>query len=147
MPDTTADSTSSPTMPIGLDITPDQHQNDAFRQRLESGDDEPVILLNLIGFDSAEGQATYSSGYGAPVLQLLADVGAKQIFGGKVNGCLIGDEEANRWNQLWLTWYPSRDAVGRMVENPAYGQAHQSREAGLSRTLVLDVTEIFRDLS
>jgi uncharacterized protein (DUF1330 family) len=138
---------SEPTMPVGTNITPDQAQMEAFQQRLDGGGDQPVILLNLIGFDSPEGQATYSADYGAPVLQLLADVGAKQLFGAKVNGTVIGDADANDWDQLWLTWYPSRDAVRRMVENPAYGLAHRSREASLARTLVLDVTELFRDLS
>jgi len=32
-----------------------------------------------------------------------------------------------------------------MVDEKAYGEAHRSRESGLARTLVLDVTEMFRD--
>jgi len=103
-------------MSLGTDITPDEDQAAAFRAALDNDDGQPVILLNLLHFDDAEGQAIYTGGYGAPVLQILADVGAKQIFAANVNRTLIGDQEANQWDQLWLTWCPNRDAVRQMVE-------------------------------
>ncbi len=134
-----------PNMPLGTTITPDAQQAAAFRAAIDHDDGQPVILLNLLAFDDAEGQATYTAGYGTPVLQLLADVGAKQIFAAKVNRTLIGDQENNQWDQLWLTWYPNRTAVKQMVEGQAYGEAHRNRESGLARTLVLDITEMFRD--
>jgi uncharacterized protein (DUF1330 family) len=59
---------------------------------------------------------------------------------GKVDQALIGDVDANDWDAVALVQYPSRNAFVEMTSTKEYDAAHEHRESGLQRTVVLACT-------
>lgn len=88
--------------------------------------DGPVVMLNLLKFKPG-GQAEYLK-YGAAVQPLLAENGARMIFSGRAEFCLIGHAD---WDMVALVEYPSRQALITMTTSEAYQAIHHHREAGL----------------
>ncbi len=106
---------------MGLDITPE-----ALDRFLKSGDDGPVVLVNLIRL-RPDGQDAYRR-YGEAVAPLLARHGAKLLYAGSAVGTLIGDE---RWDYAAVTEYPSRSALAGLVRDPEFEATTPLRHAAL----------------
>ena len=64
----------------------------------------------------------------------------KILWLGSADHVFIGDVDANDWDQVALVSYPSRQAFIDMVSTPQYNDAHEHREAGLERTVVIACT-------
>ena len=66
--------------------------------------------------------------------------GGKVLWMGKVDQTLIGDLDANDWDAIALVQYPSRKAFIEMATSKEYDAAHEHREGGLERTVLLACT-------
>lgn len=90
--------------------------------------DGPVVMVNLLKFKPDGGAEEYAK-YGAAVAPLLEKVGAKILFSGQANVCLIGNAD---WDAVALVEYPNKQALFKMAQSPEYQAIHHHREAGLS---------------
>ena len=66
--------------------------------------------------------------------------GGKVLWMGKVDQTLIGDLDADDWDSIALVQYPSRKAFIEMTTSKEYDAAHEHRESGLERTVLLACT-------
>ncbi len=89
--------------------------------------DGPVVMLNLLKFKPDGGQAEYMK-YGMAVQPLLAKVGAKSLFFGLAQLCVIGNAD---WDMIGLVQYPNKEALGNMTATPEYEAIHHHRLDGL----------------
>jgi uncharacterized protein (DUF1330 family) len=111
---------------------PDAEQLDpaAFEEFLahsRSGDDGPVVMLNLIALQADGGFERYGL-YGEAVAPILERIGAEVLFSGAGGAALIGSEQ--RWDLVLLVQYPSRAAFLGMIGSPEYQAiAHLRTEA------------------
>ena len=112
--------------------TPEQQQ--AF---LALPGDGPVIMLNLLKFKPDGGQAEYMK-YAVGVQPLLQKVGAKALFFGSADFCLIGNAD---WDAIGLVQYPNKLALGKMTSMPEYQAIHGHRLAGLEGQVLYAMTQ------
>jgi uncharacterized protein (DUF1330 family) len=104
----------------------------------------PVVMLNLIKFKSAEGQASYAR-YMKEAGKFVEGVGGKVLYLGKPEELLNGDET---WDLLMLVQYPSRRAFLSMANNPDYLKIHRFREEGVERAVLYATDPIrFKDIA
>ena len=118
---------------------------DQFVELMEAPDVGPVVMLNLLKFKvHAEGGEGSGAGeyakYGDAVVQMVEARGGKVLWMGRADQILIGDV-ADDWDSVALVQYPSRKAFVEMVSTPEYEQAHEHRESGLERTVLIACTE------
>ena len=114
------DSTSGAT--IALLPTPAQMQD-----FLALPDDHPIVMVNLLKFKPDGGQAEYAK-YAAGIQPILEKLGAKLLFAGKAEYCLIGKAD---WDMVALVQYPRKKTLLQMSISPEYRAIHHHREAGL----------------
>ncbi len=111
-------------------VEAEQLNPEAFREFLErsrSGDDGPVVMLNLLAMKPDGGMEKYME-YGAAVAPILEGVGGKMIFSGTGSSALIGS--SRDWDLVLLVRYPSRAAFLGMIGSPEYQAiAHLRTEA------------------
>jgi uncharacterized protein (DUF1330 family) len=133
-------------------IRPNQEQ---FVELATSPDEGPVVMLNLLKFKAQAsgtgGAAEAGSGadaykrYGEAALKMVDEQGGRVLWQGRADQILIGDPDAD-WDSVVLVEYPSRKAFIEMVTKPKYEEAHEHREAGLERTLLVAMTEQYRGM-
>ena len=134
-------------------VMPNETQLKEFNEQEE---DEPIFMVNLLKFkklaqypDKREtnltGQEAYAI-YGKEVVEHLAKVGGKPIFGGNVERLMLGEVE-DLWDQVAIAMYPSRKAMLEMISDPDYIESAQHRVAGLEGQLNIEtsVEEIFKN--
>jgi haloalkane dehalogenase len=90
-------------------------------------DDSPIVMVNLLKFKPDGGQAEYAK-YAAGVQPILEKLGAKLLFSGKAEFCLIGQAD---WDMVALVQYPRKKTLLQMSISPEYRAIHHHREAGL----------------
>jgi uncharacterized protein (DUF1330 family) len=73
-------------------------------------------------------------------VQMVEARGGKVLWLGGVDQTLIGDLDADAWDAVALVQYPSRKAFIDMTTSKEYDAAHEHRESGLERTLLLACT-------
>jgi len=117
-------------------IRPNKEQ---FLELMNAPDEGPVVMLNLLKFKPREGAAEYGK-YSNSVVKMVEDRGGKMLWLGKVDQTLIGDIDANGWDAIALVQYPSRKAFIEMTTSKEYEGAHEHREGGLERTVLLACT-------
>jgi uncharacterized protein (DUF1330 family) len=118
---------------------------DQFAELAAAPDATPVVMLNLLKFkpradadDTATGEQSYRS-YGDVAVKMIEERGGSVIWAGRADQILIGDVSED-WDQVLLVQYPSRAAFLDMVSQPKYLEAHEHRESGLERTIVVACT-------
>jgi len=116
-------------------ITPNRDQFAALAAAEDTG---PVVMLNLLKFRPREGAQRYAA-YGDAVRPMVEATGGRLIYAGRCDQTLIGDA-ADGWDAIAVVEYPSRKAFIEMVTRPDYQKAHEHREAGLERTMLLATT-------
>jgi uncharacterized protein (DUF1330 family) len=119
-------------------ITPNRRQ---FEQLAQAPDEGPVVMLNLLKFKSEAGDGTGSGAeayarYGDTAVEMVEARGGKVLWAGRGDQILIGDPDED-WDQVVLVQYPSRKAFIEMVTTPEYMEAHEHREQGLERTVLV----------
>lgn len=115
--------------------------HDQFGALIEAPDDGPVVMLNLLKFKQRSTDGAASGGqaykkYGDAAVEMIERRGGKVIWTGRAEQVLIGDPTQD-WDVVLLVQYPSRKAFIEMVSTPEYEEAHEHREAGLERTIVI----------
>ena len=123
-------------------IRPNKEQ---FVELMNAADDAPVVMLNLLKFKGTADDGTSSGSseyakYGDSVVQMVEDRGGKVLWMGRADQTLIGDATEG-WDSVALVEYPSRKAFIDMVTAPDYEKAHEHRESGLERTVLIACTE------
>ena len=125
-------------------IRPNKQQ---FIELMSAPDEGPVTMLNLlkfkekadgVGASGASGAEEYGK-YGDAVVQMVEARGGKVIWMGRADQMLIGNPEED-WDSVALVQYPSRKDFVEMVSSPEYESAHEHREGGLERTVLLACT-------
>jgi uncharacterized protein (DUF1330 family) len=114
---------------------------DQFLALLEAPDEGPVVMLNLLKFKRRSSDGSSTGGeeykkYGDAAVEMIEARGAKVIWSGRAEQILIGDP-ADDWDVVLLVQYPSRKTFVDMVSTPEYEAAHEHRESGLERTIVV----------
>lgn len=110
---------------------------DAWERILALPGDDPVLILNLLDFEPETGEASYAR-YLQGVAPAFLAAGGEQIFFGPAALC-FGTEADADWDAAILTRYPSPQALANMWLADDYIEAHQAREDGLAKSLVLVV--------
>jgi uncharacterized protein (DUF1330 family) len=117
---------------------------DQFVELMEAPDEGPVVMLNLLKFktlaDGTGSGASEYAKYGDAAIQMVEARGGKVLWMGRADQILIGDP-AQDWDSVALVQYPSRKDFVEMVSTPEYEQAHEHRESGLERTVLIACTE------
>ena len=107
-------------------------------------------MINLLHFSRPEtedeapaseaggsaGAAAYRE-YSEQVVTMVEARGGHVIWTGRPEHVLIGDTDRDAWDLVALVSYPSRSAFMEMVTSPSYEKAHEHRERGLDRTVLL----------
>ena len=101
-------------------------------------DDKPIVMVNLLKFKPNGGQAEYAK-YAAGVQPILEKLGAKLLFSGKAQFCLIGQAD---WDMVALVQYPRKKTLFQMSIMPEYRAIHHHREAGLAGQINYAVVQI-----
>jgi uncharacterized protein (DUF1330 family) len=108
----------------------EQLDPEAFREFLErsrTGDDGPVVMLNLLALKPDGGFDKYME-YGAAVAPILERIGGRPLYTARGSRALIGGERV--WDLVLLVEYPSRAAFLEMIGSPEYQAiAHLRTEA------------------
>jgi len=125
-------------------ISPLRSQVKAYATHAEA-ESKPVVMLNLLKFDGADGAKIYNEKYGLPTTQFVKDVGGRILWSGQVDQVLAGSTQRNDWDAVILVSYPSRNALLSMMKNPEYQAIHLHREAGLADTALVALSELMRD--
>jgi uncharacterized protein (DUF1330 family) len=129
-------------------ITPTREQFTEFAGGARDGE---VVMLNLLHFgrpDESDGvgdgddDATPTGAgayrdYSDQVVKMVEARGGRVIWTGRPEHVLIGDPAVDGWDLVALVSYPSRQAFVDMVTSPSYEAAHEHRERGLDRTVLL----------
>lgn len=89
------------------------------RELLDSAQQGPVVMLNLLKFKADGGEATYRR-YGEAVLPIVGKLGGRLLWQGRADSVVIGDAAADGWDAVALVEYPSRQAFIAMVSSAEY---------------------------
>ena len=119
-------------------ITPNRDQFKALAEAA-ARDGGKVVMLNLLKYRRGGGSGEYRQ-YGDAVTSMVERTGGRLLYLGRCDQVLIGDADANEWDAVALVEYPNRQAFIDMVSRPDYQKAHEHREAGLERTVLLATT-------
>ena len=113
-------------------ITPTTEQFLALAQDQRPGE---VVMLNLLKFKADGGSESYGR-YGDAAVSMVEERGGKVLWMGRAEHVVIG-EEHDEWDAVALVSYPSKQAFVDMVTQPKYMEAHEHREQGLERTVLI----------
>jgi uncharacterized protein (DUF1330 family) len=115
-----------------------------------SGEDAPVVMVNLLKFKErasyADGRETALSGleayrlYASEMRKLVEAAGGRFLFGGQVEGLLLGEVE-ELWDMVGLVEYPSPKTLVQIASSPGFQEIEAHREAGLAGQLNITVRE------
>ena len=120
--------------------TPEQMQ--AF---LALPDEVPIVMVNLLKFKPAGGAAEYAK-YAAGIDPILKKIGAKVLFSGEAQFCLIGQAD---WDAVALVQYPRKEValrnghVARVSGHPSVSRGRSGRADQLRRRAKRSCRHVF----
>jgi uncharacterized protein (DUF1330 family) len=94
-----------------------------------TGEDAPVVMLNLLAFKPDGGQERYEE-YGEAVGPSLEKVGGRIVFMGAPAPALLGEES---WDLVILVEYPTRQAFLDMIGSAEYQAIGHLRTEALAK--------------
>ena len=132
-------------------LRPTDEQLSAFMTGEHDG--KPVAMLNMLKFrQKAEypheylaehpeaanrtGREAYDI-YSKQTMPFLFSVGGQLLWMGNVASTFIGPSE-EAWDRVFLVYYPSRDALKKMLMNPAYQATGFHRSAALEDSRLIE---------
>lgn len=120
-------------------ITPTPQQFEAFAHHERDGE---VVMINLLHFAPGDGSASSEGAdayrrYGDSAVKMVEARGGRVVWMGRPEQVVIGDADHDQWDLAVLVSYPSRRAFVDMVTTTEYQKAHEDRERGLDRTVLL----------
>ncbi len=95
----------------------------------------PVVMVNILkfkdrsGIGEETGKEAYKR-YARNVTPLLAKVGGKFLWAGKVNQVIIGDQD-HKPDQILIVQYPSKEAFLEMATSEEYSIVGKDRDIAL----------------
>jgi uncharacterized protein (DUF1330 family) len=102
----------------------------------------PVVMLNLEKYAVPDGRDEYLV-YSRGFIPLLKRCGGTILWAGDVTGVALGDDAADDWDYAVLVRYPDRQAFVEVMTSAEYAAINVHRLAGLSRHVILPVTETY----
>ena len=115
-------------------IEPDKEHLEAVRAH---GYEGPVVMLNLLRFDTHNDDESRFNTYAEEVMPLLAERGAEIVYAGTAAGTVIGGET---WDRVILVRYPTKIAFLEMIESDAYrAVTHHRTQALLNYRLYMTI--------
>jgi uncharacterized protein (DUF1330 family) len=109
---------------------PERLNQEGFARFAErAAEDAPVVMLNLLAFQSEGGRERYEE-YGEAVAPLLEKAGGRIVFIGDPASALLGE---GSWDLVVLVEYPTRQAFLEMVGSPEYLAIGHLRTEALTR--------------
>ena len=99
-------------------------------------EDQPVVFLNFLDFESSEAQARYFEEYAAPALNLVAEHGGGLLWAGSIDQHFVGDAGGG-WDYAAFVRWPSRAAFVSMIESEEYRALHRVRQETLRSTAIM----------
>lgn len=126
-----------PVSPV-IDPTPEQ-----FRALVESEDDSPIAMVNLIRFkeratgidEGMTGAEAYAT-YGQNIAPYLLAAGGEVLVATNSVESVVGPSEPE-WDMVLIVRYPSRKAFVGMISDPGYQKEHEHREAGVEEARLI----------
>lgn len=126
---------------------PDDEQMAAFEAIAASGDDGPIVMLNLNKFRAF---AEYEDGhveegltgaqaylrYGAVAVEAIASTGGRIVWLSSTEAPFIGCDHEG-YDEVVAVWYPSHAAFLALTDHPGYTEALAHRDAALERATVI----------
>lgn len=104
----------------------------------------PVAMVNLLKFreraEYADGRDAHLSGreaylrYASEMMKLVEAKGGRFVFGGSVEGLLLGVVE-EPWDEVGIVEYPSAKALIEIAQTPEFQAIEVHRVAGLAGQL------------
>ena len=136
-------------------VRPTDQQLTAFMTGEHDG--KPVFMLNMLKFrDAAEYPADYLTGhpeaadrtgreayeiYSKSTMPFLFGVGGQLMWMGDVASSLIGPNDET-WDRIFVVYYPSRDALKKMLSSPAYQKTGIHRDAALEDSRLVETRKV-----
>ena len=117
-------------------IQPTPDRLEAFQKLPAEG---PIWMLNLLRFVPG-GADTYER-YGAAVGPMIAARGGRLLFRSRGHATVIGPED-ERWDEVLLVMYPSRDAFFDMIGSAEYQAIAHLRSDALEDSRLVFTTEL-----
>jgi uncharacterized protein (DUF1330 family) len=115
-----------------------------------SGDEGPVVMLNLLKFAKSAHDASGKTGaesyqtYGERMRAIMAERGIRLLWQGRADSVVIGDDEEDGWDMALLVQYPSRKVFLEMGASKEYEKVGEHRTAALVDSRLIACTEQFR---
>ena len=111
--------------------------------------DTPIVMLNLLRFNDIarykDGEADYSGRdayqkYSAVAFGKVRGVGGELVWKGKALAGVIAPE-GEKWDDVLLVRYPSKQAFATMLADPEYREATRHRTAALQEARLVAMQE------
>lgn len=115
--------------------TDERPNQEDFRTLTNRAGEGPVVMLNLLAFESEGGQERYRE-YTEAVQPMLETRGGSAVYLGRGAELLIGDDH-DRWDAVLLVRYPSRAAFLDMIGSDEYQAIQHLRTDALTRSVLL----------
>lgn len=133
-------------------VRPSDEQMGSFIQGEHDG--KPIVMLNMLKFreqavysaenqdaDGRTGQQAYDV-YSKKTMPFLFSVGGRPLWVGTVLSSLIGPAD-EQWDRVFLVYYPSRDALKKMLAMPAYHAIGYHRDAALEDSRLFETKAVY----
>ena len=136
-------------------VRPTDQQLTAFMTGEHDG--KPVFMLNMLKFrDAAEYPGEYLAAhpeaanrtgreayeiYSKSTMPFLFGVGGQLIWMGDVALSLIGPGDET-WDRIFLVYYPSRNALKKMLSDPRYLATGVHRDAALEDSRLIETKKV-----
>ena len=93
----------------------------------------PVVMVNLNRYRD---RAAYEN-YGRVALPVLARIGGRVLWAADARQTVVGHEEADRFDEVIVVWYPSVAAFTSFATDPEIVAAFEHRRAGLEEARLI----------
>lgn len=118
-------------------------------KRLVSSElDGPVVMLNLLKFDkqAKDGEGSGRDAfqrYGDELASIMESRGITLLWRGRADSVVIGDDDADGWDEVLLVQYPSRKVFLEMAGSKEYEGVGKHRTSALADSRLIACTQRF----
>jgi uncharacterized protein (DUF1330 family) len=113
-------------------VEPDEQQLSEVSGIAGSGQDGPVVMLNLNRYRDREAYYRYA----AVAAAVLERVGGRVLWHSQARGTVIGDD-SDVYDEVIAVWYPSMSAFVALVTDEEILDARADRADGLARAALI----------
>ena len=106
---------------------------EALERYLAEDDGRPVTMLNLHRFKRDDGKARFEQ-FVMRFTPVLESIGGEVVYLGQMSSPFI-PTEGSGWEAIFLTRYPRRELLLKLVEHPEYPALRRLRSEALETTV------------